>query len=103
MSRFQFADRVLAVVPNGISEFTIVEGFITAVEQDGRIVSVRPAAIDEWKAAIMHDEPHALSCWWNASDVYHVVDGEKPADQCSRLNAESFDKEVWPDELGTDF
>ena len=103
MSRFQFADRVLTVVPNGGSEFTIVEGFVTGVEQDGRIVAVRPAAIDEWEAGIMHDEPNALSWWWNASDVYHVVDAEKAADQCSRMNAECFDKEVWLDELGTGF
>jgi hypothetical protein len=103
MTRFQVADRVLAVVPNGASEVTIVEGFVTGIEQDGRLVAVRPASPDEWEEGIMDNDPAALSWWWGASEVYHVVDADKAIEQCSRMNA---DDDVLQggceDELGVD-
>ena len=103
MARFEFADRVLAVVPNGVNEVSIVEGFVTGVEQDGRLVAVRPAATDEWESGVMHDDEIEMSWWWNESNVFHVVDAEKAIEQCSRMNTEVSDREVCDHELGTDF
>lgn len=102
MTRFNVSDRVLAVVPNGAAEVTIVEGFITGVEQDGRLVAVRPAAPDEWDEGVMHDDEFALSWWWNADSVFHVVDAEKACDLCSRMNTDEFHQGGDCDELGVD-
>lgn len=106
MSQFQVSDRVLAVVPNGGAEFTIVEGFVTAVEQDGRIVAVRPAAPDEWEEGTMHDDSHGFSWWWGSDCVYHVVDADKAVESCSRMNLLSDERDYQgevDDELGDDF
>ena len=101
MHSFKFSDRVMAVVPNGANEVTIVEGFVTGIEQDGRLVAVRPAAPDEWEEGVMNDDPLALSWWWDATSVYHVVDADKAIEQCSRMNADDF-QGGYDDELGVD-
>lgn len=89
MTRFQVSDRVLAVVPNG-AEFTIVEGFVTGIEEDGRLVAVRPASPDEWEEGAMHDGSHGFSWWWESGRVYHVVDAESAVESLSRMNAIGF-------------
>lgn len=96
MTQFQVGDRVLAVVPDGASEFTVIEGFVTDTHQDGRLVSVRPASVDEWEDGEMHDDPAALSWWWRSDEVFHVVDAESACERCSRMNAVA-------DEVDVDF
>jgi len=103
MTRFQIADRVMAVVPDGASEVTIVAGFVAGIEQDGRLIAIRPVQQDEWEdGAMPQDGEDLLWSWWcDASSVYHVVDAEKAIEQCSRMNADDSQGGA-DDELGVD-
>lgn len=103
MHSFKFSDRVMAVVPSGANEVTIVAGFVTGIEQDGRLVAIRPVQQDEWEdGAMPQDDEDLLWSWWcDASSVYHVVDADKAIEQCSRMNADDFQGGC-DDELGVD-
>jgi hypothetical protein len=96
MTEFKVSDRVLAVIP-GQAEFEIVEGFITAIEQDGRIVAVRPASPDEWEGEDMHDDPSGLSWWWDAENVFHVVEAEKAVEAKEQMSSQ------WQDAMRLEF
>jgi hypothetical protein len=76
MSEFNVSDRVLAVIP-GQCEYEIVEGFVTAVEQDGRIVAVRPATTHEWETDEMDPSESGVSWWWGSESVFHVTEAER--------------------------
>lgn len=47
MYHFNVSDRVIAAFAEGEREVVLVEGFITGIEQEGRLVAVRPASPEE--------------------------------------------------------
>lgn len=53
MYRFNVSDRVVAAFPEGDREVVLVEGFVTGIEQEGRLVAIRPATPEELESGEM--------------------------------------------------
>ena len=80
-------DRVIAIVPSGDRHVDLVEGFVTGVERDGRLIAVRPAAPDEWEEASPTIDDGAVSFWWDSVNVFHADDADAAFDRRQRMIA----------------
>lgn len=80
-------DRVIAIVPSGDQNVDLVEGFVTGIERDGKLIAVRPAAPDEWEDASPSNDDDAVSFWWDSLNVFHADDVDAAFDRRQRMLA----------------